>query len=622
VSSFFRIRAALAVTAGVIWLAAAGAGTAQAKSSAKSPSKSASTQPAAAAGTTAPAVPAWVAKSNQNAQLLLDVLGKFAPEGAGRLGVDGYDEKIFDLTTGYEDRTNQALATVKTELEKRLAAETDPPVKEDLAILVQAVDQNLRGNALDHKYNLPMFDMDQLVFQGLRGLLDDQVPAQRRAAALVRLERYAGMEKGYTPIAELAQARIRERMGETGLRRPFKDELEKNLSNGPRYVDGIAKLFTKYQIKGWEKPYDALKTQLAAYDDFVRKEILTQARTDFRQPAELYSFSLEQFGVDMPVEELQSRAKTSFQETQRAMQALAPLVAKEKGWTVTDYRDVIKSLKKEQLQGDAILALYKKRIGDVEEIIRRESIVTLPNRPMSIELSSEAEAAAIPAPNMQAPRLIGNTGERGVFKLPLQVPGAPGEQDKKFDDFTFEAASWTLTAHEGRPGHELQFSSVVERGASLARAIFAFNSVNVEGWGLYAEAELYPYEPLEGQLIALQHRLMRNARAFLDPGMQLGTITRDEAYRLLRDDVVLSDAMATEEVERYMFWAPGQAPSYFNGYSRLLEIRENAQRALGPRFDRKRFNDFILSQGMLTPALLSKAVNEEFIPAATQASAN
>jgi hypothetical protein len=618
-SSFFRTRAALAVAAGLLWLGAAGIGPAHA---AKSSAKSAPAKPAASGAAAAPTTPAWVAKSNQNAQVLLDVLAKFEPEGAAQLGVAGYDEKIFDLSAGYEDRANEALKSASTELQKRLATETDPPVREDLEILIHTVDLNLRGNALDHKYNLPVFDLDQIVFQGLRALLDDQVSAQRRTAALVRLKRYAGMEKGYTSIAELAQARTRERLGESGLRRPFKDELEKNLGNGPRYVDGIAKLFTKYQIKGWEKPYQTLKTQLAAHDDFVRKEILPQARTDFRQPAELYSHSLEQFGVDMPVEELQSRAKTAFQETQRAMQALAPQVAKEKGWAVTDYRDVIKELKKSQLQGDAILALYKKRIGEVEDIIRRESIVTLPNRPMDIELSSEAEAAAIPAPNMQAPRLIGNTGERGVFKLPLQIPGAPGEPDKKYDDFTFEAASWTLTAHEGRPGHELQFSSLVERGASLARAVFAFNSVNVEGWGLYAEAELYPYEPLDGQLIALQHRLLRNARAFLDPGLQLGTITRDEAYRLLRDDVVESDAMATQEVQRYMFWAPGQAPSYFNGYSRLLEIRENAQRALGPRFDRKHFNDFILSQGLLTPTLLSKAVNEEFIPAASQASAN
>jgi uncharacterized protein (DUF885 family) len=47
---------------------------------------------------------------------------------------------------------------------------------------------------------------------------------------------------------------------------------------------------------------------------------------------------------------------------------------------------------------------------------------------------------------------------------------------------------------------------MVENGVSQARALYAFNSVNVEGWALYAEAEMLPYEPVEGQLIALQHR--------------------------------------------------------------------------------------------------------------------
>jgi uncharacterized protein (DUF885 family) len=139
--------------------------------------------------------------------------------------------------------------------------------------------------------------------------------------------------------------------------------------------------------------------------------------------------------------------------------------------------------------------------------------------------------------------------------------------------------------------------------------------VNIEGWGLYAESELQPYEPLEGQLITLQHRLLRSARAFLDPGLQLGTITKDEAYRVLEEEVVLSHPMANQEVERYTFWAPGQAPSYFVGYNRLLEVRGDAERALGSRFDRKRFNDFVLAQGTLPPRLLRKAIIEEFVPA-------
>jgi uncharacterized protein (DUF885 family) len=206
--------------------------------------------------------------------------------------------------------------------------------------------------------------------------------------------------------------------------------------------------------------------------------------------------------------------------------------------------------------------------------------------------------------------------------LPLRIPAKEGEKEKQFDDFTFEAASWTLTAHEGRPGHELQFSANVEKGVSIARALFALNSVNVEGWGLYAESELQPYEPLEGQLITLQHRLMRSARAFLDPGLQLGTITRDEAYRVLREDVVLSDAMATQEVERYMFWAPGQATAYFVGYSRLLEIRADVERELAERFDRRAFHDFVLAQGMIPPALLRKAVMEQFVPGMAQKTAN
>jgi uncharacterized protein (DUF885 family) len=101
------------------------------------------------------------------------------------------------------------------------------------------------------------------------------------------------------------------------------------------------------------------------------------------------------------------------------------------------------------------------------------------------------------------------------------------------DDFTFDAASWTLTAHEARPGHELQFATMAERGVSVARAVFAFNTANVEGWGLYAEAEMQPYEPADGQLITLQFRLLRAARAFLDPMLNLGSLTAEEARQFV-----------------------------------------------------------------------------------------
>ena len=88
--------------------------------------------------------------------------------------------------------------------------------------------------------------------------------------------------------------------------------------------------------------------------------------------------------------------------------------------------------------------------------MRKENIVTLPQRDAVIRIGTEAESAAQPAPHLSPPRLIGNTGEPAEFVLPLANPNAAA--GRKMDDFTNDAISWTLTAHEARPGHELQYA--------------------------------------------------------------------------------------------------------------------------------------------------------------------
>jgi hypothetical protein len=567
----------------------------------------------------ADAPPAWIAKSDENAKLVLATFAKFSPEQAGQLGLPGLDEQVLDLKPQLHERTQSALRDVQSQLEARLAAESDPNVRQDLGILVQAVKDQIEGNELSHQYQVTYFDVPQTIFQGLRALLDDQVPATSRQKALVRLKRYTGLEAGYTPITVLAQDRMRESVANKDLAGPFVGEVQKHLDTSASYVDGIGKLFVKFGIKGYEPAYAKLKQQLADYNAFVKAQIVPRARSDFRLPPAIYAYSLKQYGVDVAPDELATRARVAFFEIRNEMQTLAPLVAKQKGLTADDYRDVIRELKKQQIVGAAILPLYQRRMHDLEDIIRREGIVTLPARDARIRLASEAESAAIPAPNMHPPRLIGNTGEMGEFVLPLKVPTSAGAGSdagvKAFDDFTFDAASWTLTAHEGRPGHELQFASVIEKGVSLARGLFAANSVNIEGWGLYAEAEAKPYEPLEGQLVALQHRMLRAARAFLDPDLQAGRITPDEATRFLLSEVVLSEPMAKQEVDRYTFWAPGQATSYFYGYTRWMQLKAETELALGRSFNRQRYHDFLLAQGLLPPSAISQAVRAEFIPA-------
>lgn len=557
--------------------------------------------------------PAWVTTSNGYAQILLEAQLQFQPESASFFGIPGYDDKVADLGPDNAARFRKATADAKAKLQEKLQLERDPNVRQDLEIMIQAADNNIESTRVNERLVLPYTDAPQLVFQGLKGLLSDQTPADRRAKALDRLKAYTGIAPGTTAITVLARQRYEERAGNAELLRPTRLEVGQALGNADTYIAGIRKLFAQYKIEGGAAALDALEKQFADYVAWTRKDVLPKARTDTRLPPELYALQLKQVGIDIAPELLIQRARLGFMETRAAMDRLAPLVAKEKGIAATDYRGVIRALKRDTIPNDQLEARYRTVIDAIDPIIHRERIVDLPNRPMVMRLGTEAESAAQPAPHFLPAPLVGNTGQQGQFVLPLSNP-ALSDKAEVYDDFNFPAVAWTLSAHEGRPGHELQFTAMVERGVSLARTLFAFNSVNVEGWALYAEAEMIPYEPLDGQLIALQFRLMRAARAMLDPMLNLGMIDRARAEKVLIEEVGLSKAMARQELDRYTFNAPGQAGSYFYGYARILELRAETELALGDKFDRLAFNNFLLDQGLLPPDLLAKAVREQFVP--------
>lgn len=566
---------------------------------------------------TAVTPPAWVARSNADAQVMVDTLARFSPEFASQIGVPGFDDQVADLKPGIDARSRAALVDTKAKLQQMLATEHDANVQQDLHIMIDSVDQQIQGIDLNAKYLLPVQDVAQLIFSGEFSLLKDSVDAKRRPSALKRLQCYIGTAPGCTPITKLAEAQTTERLGNKALLGPYKGQIDQQLENTSHYVDGIRQLFAKYKLDDAQgkAALDNLAQQLKDYDAWTRSTVLPRARADFRMPEPLYAYSLRQVGIDIPPQELMKQAELEFVEMRGAMQMLAPVVAKSEGIQATDYRDVLKALKKQQLPKDQVMPWYHEVLGQIEAIIRRERIVTLPQRKMQFRLASDAENAQIPAPHMEPPPFINNHGEQGTFVLSTGQPAKAGDSKQSYDDFTFKAAAWTLTSHEGRPGHELQFAAMLERGVSLARSLFAFNSVNVEGWALYAESEMLPYEPPAGQFIALQHRMMRAARAYLDPMLNLGLISKERAKEVLMHDVGLSEPMAREEIDRYTFNSPGQATAYFYGYMRIQQLRLETELALGPDFDRMAFNDFVIGQGLLPPAQLAEAVHTQFIPA-------
>jgi uncharacterized protein (DUF885 family) len=566
-----------------------------------------------------PADRSWIATSNQYANMLIEVVFKYRPEFGTQQGLSQFDTKASQPTLANEDQERQETEAVLAKLKSAAAEKQQQDVAEDLQIMIRRVNLNFKRQDFQRAHEVPFFNASQMVFGGLQVLLDEQTPTERRPAAVVRIREYAGLEPGYTALTEVLRQRVSEQMAKPGVIYPARVEIETEMARNSNYLNGIAALMQKYKLTGWEGPFAKLKTQLTDYDAWVRATVLPKARDDFRLPPEHYALDLESFGIDIPPAQLATMAHQAFIEIQGEMKSVALKIAKQRHLPSSDYRDVIRELKKQQLVGDAILPFYQGRLKQIEQIIVDRQIVSLPDRPARIRIATPAETAQQPAPHMVPPPFIHNTGQKGEFVLPLNIPAGPGQTStEKYDDFTYDAAAWTLTAHEARPGHELQFDSMLEHGVSLARVRYAFNSTNVEGWGLYSEYLIKPYMPLEGQLISLDLRLQRAARAFLDPELQAGKITPADAFRVMEQDVVLSHAFAEEEVERFTYRMPGQANSYFYGYTKLIALREDTEKALGPKFNQKKFHDFILAQGLLPPDLMRKAVMEGFVPAQKQ----
>ena len=557
--------------------------------------------------------PAWIHRSDAYSAQVVRAEQELSPEAASsNAAVDG---QITDLSAAAQHDAQRKLQRLSQQLQAQRRRERDVDVREDLDILIDHVETRVQGVELELKYELPYVDPTQVVLGGISALLDDGIAAKRQPTSLVRLRKYAGLEPGIPPLTQSAERRLREALANPNLLAPARPQVERNLAQANRVLDEVAGLFEKYHIGGYEPALTTLRSQIASYNEFIRAEVLPRCPIDRRLPPELYAFRLRNtYGVDMPPSELARVARAAFRDTQAEMQALAGQVADTRHLPARDYRSVIRALKRDQLHTDAIVTEYTRRLEDINHIIEREKLITLPPGAPHIRLATAAESAYAVAPQTNCPptRTKPTDEQQCETVLPVALPaGTTASQVSTIDDYTFAAASWTLAAHEIRPGHELQYDAMIARGVSRARMSLGVKLANPEGWALYAEYLMRPYMPPDARLISLQFLLLREARAFLDTDLQAGMITGADALSLLKDDVVLSDAFAMSEVQRLA--NAGSGTAYFYGYSEFLRLRKDVEQALGARFDQQRFHDFVMAQGKLPIPTIRQAIFERFL---------
>jgi len=153
-----------------------------------------------------------IARSNAYTQSVLDVVFKHAPEWASEQGLSQFDPLVANPTLAEQMTKRRELEAVVVDLKAAQSKETDESVRQDLDILLKALDRGFRWEDFWLRRKVPFFNASNAIFKGIRELLDDQVAPERRANAVVRLRKYAGTENGYQPYTELLKQRAIEKM--------------------------------------------------------------------------------------------------------------------------------------------------------------------------------------------------------------------------------------------------------------------------------------------------------------------------------------------------------------------------------------------------------------------------
>lgn len=570
-----------------------------------------------------PAKNAWIQESNKIAEEYSRTWAELIPELGSDLGRREYDSRAAITDGKLQVRIEALLELWQAKLRSKVALEKDPNVLIDLRVLLDDVDSSLRGYELEKKHGvIPFEQLSEETFYSLRTLINEQSAPERKRAAFERFKKYVnGFEENglkAIPRSESARQRAEEKIklfskktGPSGGQMffPLRAEVDNYLKNSEKIVEGINGLLAAAEKetahKDWKQDFEKFKIQVRTYDGWVRTALRPLARTDHKLPKDLYALALYRIGHRSTPEEIQTAGRAEYEKSILEYRALASEIGKRYGLKDSSPRSVLAHFKKQTVETDPvkIRARYVKADEELTAEIKRRDLMTLPVKPLRIRVASEAESRIQPVPHLNTPPLIGNTGERPEFVVPV------GSKDRlSFDDFAFSAAAKSLTAHEGRPGHDLQFSAVLDRGVSIIRAKYAFNSVNVEGWALYAEWLMEESLSQDEKMGLLMARIMRNARMFLDPELHLGLITPEKAKRVITEEVGMSAEWAKSELQRYMYRSPGQAPSYYYGYLKLREIRKEAQTRMGASFRERCFHDAILDAGLLPLEILAEQI--------------
>ena len=571
--------------------------------------------------------PAEAAKQNALFELLVDRQLRRSPETATSLGVDKGDRawtksalSDFSLTAIRENGDLSALALADLRrIDRSKLAGLDAVNYDTVEFVLTIGDAFTRRFEFNGAYGGAPYVISQLTgaYQQLPDFLDSQHVIETRADAdayMARMEAFgrvldqevevgrrdAGLgvipadftiDKaliqfkamlGVAPDAAPLVTSVARRAREKGIEGDYAGETAKLYAEKVRpALERQAALLTEWRAKAG---HDAGVWRLPRGEEYYRTA-LESYTTSKITPAEVH-----QTGLDMVA----------------SLGAQADRLMRKAGYTSGTVGERFRQMYADTRQhypntDEGKVELIKDLNRKVAEIMPKlpKYFGQIPRAPLEIRRVPKAIEAGAPGGYYNSPTLDGS--RPGIYWINLRDSA---EQPR----FTLP----TLTFHEAIPGHHLQLALNNEAGdLPLIRKMIGFSGYS-EGWALYAEelaVEMGMYEDdVDGQIGMIHDAMFRAVRLVVDSGMHDRKWSREQALKYYVDTIGDQETSAITEIERYVVW-PGQACSYMVGKIEWMRLRAKARKALGRRFDIRKFHDVGLLSGGVPLTVLETVID-------------
>jgi uncharacterized protein (DUF885 family) len=510
-----------------------------------------------------------------------------SPHAATRLGVHDYDELLFPITQASVAEDVEWLKGFRVRLEQVPRAELSPDRALERDLLASRIERDLLELEVVRSFERDPNTYLGLIAGSVQALLqrDFASPCVRTRAAARRLAKVPEV---------LRAARI-------------------NLKNPPRVFTEVAIGQYAGALRFYREVVPALtrgckdprtQAELAEADSaavraveqfvtFLRDDLLPVSNGDFAIGKEVYQRKLATDEMETtPVDTLLAQAWASLDEHRRTMEALAERIAPGGGIAAA-----LDSIERDVPSEAGLVPYVASQLDTIRDFLRERGLITLPERENLMVRETPVFQRSLSFASMDSPGVWEKRADEAYYNV-TPVDGA-WSAERRRDHLAFfnRYASEIVSIHEALPGHYYQFLARRHMPSRL-RQVLGSGS-NAEGWAHYCEQMMLeegygagdPRYALAQQMLAVQ----RLGRFIVGISLHTQGMSYEDAVKLFRERCYMEPVNAEREARRGT-----SDPTYLVytlGKWRILELRDELKRTLGPKFDLRAFHDAFLRQG-------------------------